>query len=360
MMKKKNYIQSIFVALLAAALFSSNSGGYSGNLTGSMNSSGTCGSCHSGGTYSTSAGISGLPTVFDRSQTYSLTITANVSSMATATAAGFQVEAVNATTGASYGTIAPGGGASGTKVAAAGVIGHNAPKPLSSGATSWTFNWTPPASYSQTDDVQFYYVVNVVDGGGGTSDDEVVAGVSSAIALPLQLTSFDAEAKNQMVNLSWTSEQERNFSHYELERRADNEKFTTIAKINASSAGRYQHTDENIKARTAYYRLKMIDQDGTAKYSQIIATKVNTTEWFSAVVPSTINSGDVISLRFQKSNFAPANVYVINISGQVVATQTVTIFNEQASINLPELATGQYFVSIESEGKKATKKIFVR
>lgn len=87
--------------------------------------------------------------------------------------------------------------------------------------------------------------------------------------LPAELLSFTASEKNGKSFLQWTTTNEVNFSHFILERSADSKNYTAIEKINAS-AKQYRTYDNSPLAGDNYYRLKMIDNDGSFKYSAVV------------------------------------------------------------------------------------------
>jgi len=102
----------------------------------------------------------------------------------------------------------------------------------------------------------------------------VVAGT-----LPLDLLTFDAKkdlnntsnSKAKTVQLHWTTAQELDVSHFEIERSKDAISFETIAKVFAKNQvfNTYNSTDYYPMLQDNYYRLKMVDIDGTTKYSKI-------------------------------------------------------------------------------------------
>ncbi|GGM84392.1 hypothetical protein GCM10010967_15300 [Dyadobacter beijingensis] len=92
---------------------------------------------------------------------------------------------------------------------------------------------------------------------------------------PVKLVDFNARLEEHNAVLSWQTAAEINFSHFELERSTDARNFGKIGRINPSESGRpghYAFLDmhlNEVQAPNAYYRLKMIDADGTYAYSVI-------------------------------------------------------------------------------------------
>lgn len=96
--------------------------------------------------------------------------------------------------------------------------------------------------------------------------------INMGSVVPLKLLSFTAYKQNKTAQLQWHTENEINTSHFEIERSSNGRGFTNIGKVAASgrSAGNYLGFDDLPFNGINYYRLKMIDKDGTFAYSQTI------------------------------------------------------------------------------------------
>ncbi|MEM7106260.1 MAG: S8 family serine peptidase [Bacteroidota bacterium] len=98
--------------------------------------------------------------------------------------------------------------------------------------------------------------------------------VCSNALLDLDLLSFDADRiSDNSVILNWTTANETGFTHFELERRYDDENaFQSIAIIESagiSSGADYLYHDDERFLGTIYYRLKIVNADGSFDYSEI-------------------------------------------------------------------------------------------
>ena len=96
-----------------------------------------------------------------------------------------------------------------------------------------------------------------------------------ASALPVQLTEFKADCKEQQVVASWTTSSESNSSHFELQRSVEGEYWETVGRIqaagNSQSVKRYHFTDKRPFTGATLYRLHQVDADGKDSYSAVIA-----------------------------------------------------------------------------------------
>lgn len=103
---------------------------------------------------------------------------------------------------------------------------------------------------------------------------------SANIALPLDLLSFSGSLQNNStVLLKWKTENEVNTSHFLVERSIDGNNYNPIGTISSNgnniigSIFNYSFTDidaANQQSSLLYYRLKIVDRDGSFKYSGII------------------------------------------------------------------------------------------
>lgn len=100
----------------------------------------------------------------------------------------------------------------------------------------------------------------------------------NTLSLPVSLLSFTAQAQGQKVITAWQVAGERNFSRYEVERSATALNFSSIGKVSASGATAYQFTDPHPLPGANYYRLRLVDQDGSATYSKVVVVSFSKTK----------------------------------------------------------------------------------
>lgn len=105
-----------------------------------------------------------------------------------------------------------------------------------------------------------------------------IASTSSLNSLPVELKSFDAIPRSGSVDLKWESESEINVSHFLVERSVDGISYEPIDYVKstggASILARYKTKDSSPFFGWNYYRLKMVDLDGSYEYSPVKAVKL--------------------------------------------------------------------------------------
>jgi hypothetical protein len=117
--------------------------------------------------------------------------------------------------------------------------------------------------------------------GSGTNATPVSSGLilnqNSCTSTPVTFISFNGEQLNKNVDLHWYTAAEMNSRFFEVERSYDGTNFISINKLdaagNSSNLRSYSYTDYGIveSASKVYYRIKEVDIDGTAAYTNIIA-----------------------------------------------------------------------------------------
>jgi hypothetical protein len=95
-----------------------------------------------------------------------------------------------------------------------------------------------------------------------------------AVTLPLNLISFDSVKKgNNKVLLQWSTASEQNTQSFIVEKNTNGNGYIQIGEVPAagtsSTIENYSFTDNNPASGTNYCRLKMLDKDGKADYSEI-------------------------------------------------------------------------------------------
>jgi hypothetical protein len=176
-------------------------------------------------------------------------------------------------------------------------------------------------------------------------------------ALPVRLTDFEGKAnENGTVSLNWASDQESGFDYYSVERSSNGENFEQIGKVYSKMIERqatayYSFEDINVKAPKYFYRLKMVDMDGSFNYSRIITVTSKFRNAFNAY-PSVFSNGFTVSLYTATSEDLEFVVY--NMLGRRICSShhKSSVGKNEFRINLPPTASpGQYLVSLDGSGK---------
>ena len=161
-----------------------------------------------------------------------------------------------------------------------------------------------------------------------------VLSTATAIVLPIKLQAFTANAFADYNLLNWKVSDAINFKQFEVERSTNSNNFTKIATIQNSNTIQYAYKDYTAN-NTVYYRLKMIDNNGSYTYSSIVKCmykKVNNSYILENPVQST--------LAINRNTASKVSLSIYNNIGQQVM-QTIT--NDlQILVHINKLTKGIY------------------
>ncbi|MDQ6476865.1 T9SS type A sorting domain-containing protein [Dyadobacter sp. LHD-138] len=92
-------------------------------------------------------------------------------------------------------------------------------------------------------------------------------------ALPVTLIDFTAKKEGGVAQLSWSTSYETNSNFFEIQRSRDTKNWLTLNEMPAWRESRmtrgYDYTDNHPEAGANFYRLKMVDKDGSFALSKI-------------------------------------------------------------------------------------------
>jgi hypothetical protein len=94
--------------------------------------------------------------------------------------------------------------------------------------------------------------------------------------LSLNLISFDAKWVNETAQINWKTEDEKDIDKFIIEKSYDGQKFVTVGQQDAivnSTSGSYTFADNSRTEANNYYRLKIVEKDGSFYYSKIVLLK---------------------------------------------------------------------------------------
>lgn len=192
---------------------------------------------------------------------------------------------------------------------------------------------------SPTTDGEYHVVVTNADGCKGESETFMVSTTK-----PFALLSFTA-AENECVSalLQWKTSGENNLSHFEIGQSKDSINFITLKQLTAKNTPDiHEYMDiVLIDAKKEFYRLKMVNTNGSFAYSDIISLSTSCYLPFS-IYPNPVT--DILNVR----NAAVGSDYrIYNSIGQLVSLGVIDADN--TTINVSKLTSGIYMFIINGE-----------
>ena len=188
----------------------------------------------------------------------------------------------------------------------------------------------------------------------------------SSPLLPVELTSFTAQAQDQSVILNWITATEINNRGFEIQRKVVQGDFATVGFVKGEGTTtiqkEYTYTDQNLSEGKYFYRLKQLDFSGKSEYSKIIEVELKSLNSFALEqnYPNPFNPTTTIGYVLQeKSN---AKLSMINILGEEVA---ILVNEEQdkgfhkVDLNGANLPSGVYLYKLHAGNFTETKKMLL-
>jgi hypothetical protein len=184
--------------------------------------------------------------------------------------------------------------------------------------------------------------------------------------LPIKLITFNAQPKENKIEINWTSGAEINNDYYTVERSFDGVNFESIATIkgagNSFNTIDYSVSDNHPLSGTAYYRLKQTDFDGKYEYFEMVAVDYydNKGDW--DIYPNPTNGSQVYikSLNIKYDSKITINVY--DRLGQFIFEKTIKNNPEKPAVvieNTNILSKGIYIVKISTNKQTQCVKLIV-
>ncbi|WP_207532133.1 right-handed parallel beta-helix repeat-containing protein [Desertivirga arenae] len=183
--------------------------------------------------------------------------------------------------------------------------------------------------------------------------------IKNNVVLPLRMTSFSRYSEGCNANLSWTTEDTRSVRGFELERSADGKRFSKFSLIEIQPSGSYNQL-VNQGGKEAYYRLKIVDVDGSSRYSNIIRIKSLCQENALRVAPNPVKTEAVVVIPASMGTLV--SYKIVNAGGQVVLEKQVNLPKDSFLLNLDTalLKPGYYVVSVQEKGKSSHAISFIK
>ena len=222
---------------------------------------------------------------------------------------------------------------------------------------------------SSIDSIIIYWTSSLVDKFYDVAPNQILLIEEGETIVPVELTSFTAQANNNEVVLNWSTATEINNSGFEINRIKLFSPPSSLGNMNWNVIGfvpgfgtttepkSYSFTDEDISESNYQYRLKQIDFDGSYEYSNIVEVSILKADNFELEqnYPNPFNPATTISFNLQ--NDSQVSLIIFDVLGQQV-TQLINRELEAGrhSINFDasSLRSGVYFYKLRIKNQSGT------
>jgi hypothetical protein len=175
--------------------------------------------------------------------------------------------------------------------------------------------------------------------------------------LPVVLEYFRATAVGCDAELSWKTATEAGFDHFDILRSFNGSKFERIASVpgsNNASGHVYTYTARQ-EASSAYYRLKMVDIDGSERLGtdiQPVRNNCNSAGESFVVYPNPASGSAAVQVKYETGTAkGKGRLWVCDIAGRVFYSTAVQVEagTNQYTIPAGTMASGTYIVKLVSD-----------
>jgi len=242
-----------------------------------------------------------------------------------------------------------------------GIVDANSGRSLANGVWAASNNNITITTYPLTGTTGTVYNIRVkVSNVSNTAvcTNFAVSNVTISGVLPVTVTEFKGRHVNSINELSWKTANEINFKQYDVERSTDGRSFFKIGEVTANQSGLYSFTDQQLTSNANYYRLKLVNNDGSFTYSQVVLLKHNNTIVINTVKPNPF-IGEV-ELQLSLTRKEVVGILLFDERGRQVASKQVTAVAGSNTIKLPnlqQLSAGVYLLKVVTEGSVLQQKL---
>lgn len=180
---------------------------------------------------------------------------------------------------------------------------------------------------------------------GGSAAIQLVASAS----LPITLLDFSGVKEDGSHILSWQTSSEENSDHFLVMHSTDGISFEPIGQVSAKGYSnqlqQYNFNYNTPSPMANYYKLKMVDTDGSYEFSKIIVIQEEKDQIFS-FYPNPVT--DRIVYQYVNSTESDINIRLFDVLGKTLLENTRTLEpgNNKIEISVIDLPEGTYFMSV--------------
>jgi hypothetical protein len=161
---------------------------------------------------------------------------------------------------------------------------------------------------------------------------------------------FTGENMNDHNQLQWATASEKDAAQFEVERSYDAVSFEKIGTVRAagtsSETNYYGFNDYNMHNGANYYRLKLVNMDGTTEYSEIVVVENKVEADNFSFYPNPTSNEFFYSFATDRNE--DIRIEILDMLGRVVKVQNfnVSVGKNNQMINISDLTAGTYNVRV--------------
>ena len=168
------------------------------------------------------------------------------------------------------------------------------------------------------------------------------------ISLPVTLASFNGTLLDNAISLTWTTTEQTGSHYFDIERSADAREFARVGRVevrgNSRVTEQYRFVDTQPLAGANYYRLRIVDLDGSFEISRVVAIDNGA---HSVAFELLGNPASGREIRFLLKNEDASAIHLYDLRGRAVRFSLVRTGNEFVIKPKDNLSAGLYLLSLQ-------------
>jgi hypothetical protein len=248
--------------------------------------------------------------------------------------------------------------------------GYYSPGDILVGNVNYSGALNPNATYVQSSYLPYtspianpHFIVVAAPPTSACLCDSSMAQPLNTTVLPVELLSFAATAVGpNQVRLDWVTTREINSHHFDVERSANATDFAYVGTHNAAGNSNgpllYSLMDNSPLQGMSYYRLRMVDLDGSVKYSELASIWLSAETGLSAHIFPNPTDG-LLTVQLSEPTASIPHFEVYTSTGQRVQAPVRPQGPGHWQLDLGQQPAGVYHLRFSLEGKWIHHKVVV-
>lgn len=166
---------------------------------------------------------------------------------------------------------------------------------------------------------------------------------SGTSPLPVTLLDFTAhkDAAEEAAILEWKVTKEQNFKEYVVERSGDNGLFLNIGTVPATGSKGYHLVDKDPFEGKNFYRLKMVDINGSYSYSHVVVLTFDKVTSGVHIYPNPVTEGH-LTITMKEKPRKDIVVTIMDMSGRIRHIRKLD--NNTMDVDVTSWPSGSYLI----------------
>ena len=168
--------------------------------------------------------------------------------------------------------------------------------------------------------------------------------------LPVKLISFMGSISlGKAVKLDWQVSEQDDIQKYQVEQSVDGRNFVEAGSVEANNLDKtlYSFMDTEYKRffpiEKVYYRLRIVEMDGTSEFSRIIAVHISPED---QIVMYPLPAKDVVWVKSEGQPLRGMQAQILNLQGAVL--KKIILTQSPVSLDLTDMKPGVYLVRLSN------------